>query len=138
MPEVRFIELRDEIKADERGLSFFPWQARAKAPDDFLKTLHLVSIRPGYTRGNHLHPGHAEWLYPFHGTGVLIWEAAPGLVRERVVSGDRTLIHIPPGLPHALKNLGPEILYLLAWREAAGPGATDPETVPHTLAGRGP
>jgi oxalate decarboxylase/phosphoglucose isomerase-like protein (cupin superfamily) len=65
----------------------------------------------------------------------LTWEAAPGQVRERVIAGDRTLIHIPPGLAHALANPGPEILYLLAWREVAGPGPTGPDTIPHPLGG---
>ena len=53
-------------------------------------------------------PATAEYLYPFHGRAVFTWEAAPGQVRERVISGDRTLIHIPPGLAHAVTNPGPE------------------------------
>ncbi len=133
MSEVQFIDLSGEIKGDARGLSFFPWQARQPAPADLLPTFHLVSIQPGHSRGHHLHPGHAEWLYPFHGRAVFIWEAAPGQVRERLISGDRTLILIPPGLAHALTNPGPEILYLLAWREASGPGPREPETIPHSL-----
>ena len=137
MAEVRFIDLSGEIKADARGMSFFPWQGRLKAPGEVLSTFHLISTRPDESRGHHLHPGHAEWLYPFHGRGVFTWEAAPGQVQERVISGDRTLIHIPPGLPHALTNPGPEILYLLAWREkdGAGVGPADPDTIPHPLGG---
>jgi uncharacterized RmlC-like cupin family protein len=136
MAEVQFIDLSGEIKADARGMSFFPWQGRLQKSQVLLTTFHLVSIRPSQTRGNHLHPGQAEWLYPFHGAGVIRWEAAPGQVRERVVQGDRTLIYIAPGLAHALTNPGPEILYLLAWREAAGTAtATEPETVPHPVGG---
>jgi hypothetical protein len=133
MAEVQFIDLSGEIKEDPRGLSFFPWQGRLPAPEDLLATFHLISIRPAQSRGHHLHPGHAEWLYPFHGAAVLTWEAAPGLVRERVIAGDRTLIHIPPGLAHAVTNPGPEILYLLAWRQATGPGPLDPDTIPYPL-----
>jgi uncharacterized RmlC-like cupin family protein len=133
MTEIQFIDLSGEIHADARGMSFFPWQGRLQEPQFLLATFHLVSIRPGHTRGNHLHPGHAEWLYPFHGAGVIRWEAAAGQLREWLITGDRTLIHIPPGLAHALTNPGPEILYLLAWRELAGDGPTEPETVPHPL-----
>ena len=134
MAEVQFINLSGEIHVDTRGMSFFPWQGRLQASDDILNTFHLISIRPGHTRGNHLHPGHAEWLYPFHGDGVLIWEMDIGQVQERLISGDSTLILIPPGIAHAVKNPGPEILYLLAWREQAGAAiATAPETVPHTV-----
>jgi oxalate decarboxylase/phosphoglucose isomerase-like protein (cupin superfamily) len=135
MAEVRFIDLAGEINADARGISFFPWQGRPQAPGDLLRTFHLISIRPGQTRGNHLHPGHAEWLYPFHGSGVFTWEAAPGQVREMTVSGDRTLIHIPPGFAHAITNPGPEILYLLAWRQSASPGLAGLETVSRPLGG---
>ncbi|MFZ5448070.1 MAG: cupin domain-containing protein [Thermodesulfobacteriota bacterium] len=120
MAAVQFIDLRSEIHSDDRGMSFFPWQGRLQSPEDIFNSFHLVSIRPGHTRGNHLHPGHGEWLYPFHGDGVIIWEAASGQTQERLVSGDSTLIYIPPGIAHAVRNPGPEILYLLAWREAVG------------------
>jgi oxalate decarboxylase/phosphoglucose isomerase-like protein (cupin superfamily) len=133
MSEVRFIDLGAAIKADDRGMVFFPWQDCCPDPGPGLPTFHLVSIRPGHSRGHHLHPGHEEWLYPFHGAGLLIWEDLAGQVREQIIAGDRTLILIPPGMAHALKNPGPEILYLLAWRTAAGSGPADPETVPHRL-----
>jgi oxalate decarboxylase/phosphoglucose isomerase-like protein (cupin superfamily) len=132
MATVEFIDLTGEIKEDARGISFFPWQSRIKEPGDLLRTFHLISIQPGQTRGNHLHPGFEEWLYVFHNPAVLIWEEPPGAVKERLISGHRTLVRIPPGLPHALKNPGPEVLYLLAWRQATG-AVTDPETVPHPL-----
>ena len=102
MAEVQLIDLSGEIKADTRGMSFFPWQGRLKASGDLLPTFHLISIRPGHSRGHHLHPGQAEYLYPFHGRAVFIWEAAPGQVRERVISGDRT----QPGLPMKKGRLG--------------------------------
>ena len=135
MAEVQFIDLSGEITADARGLSFFPWQGRTRDPQGLLDTFHLISVLPGQSRGHHLHPGHGEWLYPFHGQAVFTWETAPGQVRERVINGDRTLVHIPPGLAHAVTNPGPEILYLLAWRQASGPGPTEPETVPYPLGG---
>jgi len=135
MANVEFLDLSPEIKEDLRGVSFFPWPRGVKDPRDLLRTFHLVSINPGQTRGQHLHPGFEEWLYLFHQPGVFIWEAAPGVVTERLITGDRTLIRIPPGIAHALKNPGPEVLYLLAWRQAAGPGPIAPETVPHPLEG---
>jgi quercetin dioxygenase-like cupin family protein len=133
MAAPEFIDLSGEILEDRRGLSFFPWRGRLEQPQDLPRSFHLVSIRPGQTRGNHLHPGHEEWLYPFHGLGIIIWPAAPGTVREQVVSGNRTLIRIPPGVAHALRNPGPEMLYLLAWRERAGDGPEEPETLTHPL-----
>lgn len=134
MAAAQFIDLSGEIHADTRGMSYFPWQGGLQAPKDLSKTFHLISIRPGHSRGNHYHPGHAEWLYPFHGTGILIWEEAHSQVQERAISGDSTLILIPPRIAHAVKNPGSEILYLLAWREALGEAtAAEPETVAHQL-----
>ncbi len=128
MIDLEFLDVSPEVHADIRGFSFFPWQGRFQEPQEVLRTGHLVSILPGHSRGHHYHPGHAEWLYTFHGTGVLIWEAA-GQIRQKTVSGNRTLIRIPPGVAHAVTNPGPEILYLLAWRQPAGEGPTGPESV---------
>jgi oxalate decarboxylase/phosphoglucose isomerase-like protein (cupin superfamily) len=134
MATVEFLDIADEIKEDARGVSFFPWPGPPQEPGDLLRTFHLVSINPGHTRGNHLHPGFEEWLYLFHQPGVLIWEETTGELKERLVSGGRTLIRIPPGMAHALRNPGPEVLYLLAWRQAVGTGPIDPETVPKPVA----
>ena len=134
MADVEFIDLSGEIKADARGMSFFPWPpGRLREPGDLLRTFHLVSINPGQTRGNHLHPGYEEWLYVFHHPGVFIWEAAPGEVRERLITGGRTLIRIPAGIAHALRNPGPGVLYLVAWRQGAEAATAQPETVPRHL-----
>jgi oxalate decarboxylase/phosphoglucose isomerase-like protein (cupin superfamily) len=129
MAEVEFIDLSGEMPKDGRGFAFFPWQGREMNPAEVLRTGHLVSILPGQTRGNHYHPGQEEWLFTFHGTGVLVWEAA-GKIRERLVAPDGTLIRLPPGIAHALTNPGPKILYLLAWRQPAGEGGMEPESVP--------
>lgn len=137
MAAVDFIDLTGEIQEDFRGFSFFPWPGRLREPQDLINTFHLISIRPEQVRGNHLHPGHEEWLYLFHGTAIFLWEPNPGEVKERVISGDRTLIRIPPGVAHAVRNPGPETLYLLAWRQATGPDTQEPETLPRPLSGGG-
>lgn len=128
MNDLEFIDISKKMHGDIRGFGFFPWQGGVEDPREVLRTCHLFSIRPGHTRGNHYHPGHVEWLFTFHGAGVFVWEAA-GEIRERLVSGDNTLIRIPPGISHALTNPGPEILYLLAWRQPAGKGPKEPESV---------
>ncbi len=132
MADLEFIDISGEIHEDERGFSFFPWQGRVRDPGEVLRTGHLVSVQPGHSRGHHYHPGHEEWLFTFHGAGFLVWEAA-GQIQERTISGGSTLIRIPPGVAHALTNPGPEILYLLAWREPAGGGPTEPESVPKAI-----
>jgi oxalate decarboxylase/phosphoglucose isomerase-like protein (cupin superfamily) len=132
MIDVLFIDLREEIQEGPRGFSAAPWRDRVRVPGDFRGSLHLVSIRPGQVRGNHLHPGHREWLYFFSGRGIFIWEAEPGRLQEQEIR-EHFLIHIPPGVAHALKNIGPETGYLIAWQEASGPEVAELETVPRPL-----
>jgi dTDP-4-dehydrorhamnose 3,5-epimerase-like enzyme len=131
MDAIQFIDLTREIQEDGRGFSFYPLKGRTRDPQRLPEDFHLVSIAPNQVRGHHLHPGRWEWLYPFHGTGYFMWEPHPGDLRERVVSGRRLLIRIPPGMAHALRNPGPETLYLLAWREGDPDAAED--TVPYRL-----
>lgn len=133
MSAVEFLEIAGETHEDPRGFIFFPWQQGVQEPQEALRTLHLISIAPGQTRGNHLHPGHREFLYAFHGAGVLLWEEPPGQVQERLLTGRRTLVRIPPGIAHALRNPGPGVLYLLAWRERVAGSPAEPESVSHPL-----
>lgn len=132
MADVEFIDLSEEIRRDERGFSFFPWQGRVRSAGELRRTGHLVSVQPGHSRGHHYHPGHEEWLFTFHGVGVLVWEAA-GQIQEKTIPEGSTMIRIPAGVAHALSNPGPEILYLLAWRQPAGRGPTEPESVAKPL-----
>ena len=132
MADPEFIDVSATMAQDGRGFSFFPWRDRAADPNEVVRTVHLVSIQPGRSRGHHYHPGHEEWLFTFHGAGVLAWESG-GRIRERTISGNGTLICIPPGVPHALTNPGPELLYLLAWRQPAGSGPAEPESVSQKL-----
>jgi hypothetical protein len=133
MANVEFIDLVQELREDARGFSFFPLLGRVRHPLVLPSSFHLVSIVPGQNRGHHLHPRYEEWLYPFHGTGVFLWEAAPGKVKERPIAGNRILIHILPGVAHAMTCRGPGPLYLLAWREPVGDPTDEPETVPRVI-----
>ncbi|MBM4293663.1 MAG: cupin domain-containing protein [Deltaproteobacteria bacterium] len=134
MAEVEFIDLAPHLHEDHRGMAYFPWQAqKLRDPASALHTFHLVSITPEQVRGNHLHPAYEEWLYVFHGQGVLWWETGAGELKKRLMANGRTMIYIPPGVAHALENPGPEILYLIAWRERSGSAAAELDTVPKVL-----
>ncbi len=126
------MDVSTEIREDRRGLVFFPLQGRTCNIEECCRTFHLVTINPGEVRGNHHHPAHVEWLYLFPGEGVVLWREEGGGCQEQRVSGHKTLIYIPPGVPHAVRNSGPRVLYLLAWREAAGQPA-EAETVPDEI-----
>jgi quercetin dioxygenase-like cupin family protein len=128
---VHFLDLSEALHHDERGMVFFPWQGLPEtfSRQEMCASLHLITIAPGQVRGQHQHPQKTEWLYVFVGQGRLFWRSPSGATQEQVLDDDRTLVVIPPGIPHALRNEGQSPLYLLAWR-AAGPDAGDgPETV---------
>jgi oxalate decarboxylase/phosphoglucose isomerase-like protein (cupin superfamily) len=133
--DIQFLPLGDSWHQDERGFVYFPWQ---NAPDalplaEMCRSCHLISIVPGQSRGQHQHPDKTEWLFTFHGEGQLFWRTGDGHLQQRLLSGNRTLVVIPPGIPHTLRNDGPAQLYLLAWRAAQEPGGEEPDTVPEPL-----
>jgi len=134
MAVVDFIDLTEEIVEDPRGLSFYPFKNRVSRAEVLIPNFHLVSIRPGQVRGNHVHPGHAEWLYPFHGEGDFIWQTPEGVKETRRLDGGRVFIRIAPGVAHAMRTIGPEPIYLLAWREPLDEEQNQPETVPYPIA----
>jgi mannose-6-phosphate isomerase-like protein (cupin superfamily) len=132
--EIQFLDLGDSWRQDERGFVYFPFQ---DLPDslpraEMCRSCHLIAIEPGQLRGQHQHPGKTEWLLIFHGRGQLFWRSQ-GKLQQRLLSDNRILVVIPPGLPHTLRNDGPEPLYLLAWRAALESGGDAPDTVPEPL-----
>ncbi|OPX20409.1 MAG: hypothetical protein BZ151_04170 [Desulfobacca sp. 4484_104] len=131
----QFIDLSDKIKEDARGLAYFPFLAETELGDRsaLLESFHLVSVLPGQVRGNHQHPHKREWLYVFNGEGDFIWQDDQGQRHQRRLAGDRTMVIIPPGIPHALSNDGPQVLYLLAWRLPEVSGKAEPDTVPSPI-----
>lgn len=133
--EIQFIDLGESLRQDNRGFVYFPFQNLSETLPriEMCASCHLISILPGEMRGQHQHPDKTEWLYTFHGQGRLFWRTGDGQRRERLLSGNRTLVVIGPGIPHTLRNDGLEPLYLLAWRAALAPGPDEPDTVPVPL-----
>jgi len=129
--EIQFLDLGSSLRQDERGFVYFPFQHLPESLplEDLGASFHLISIAPGQVRGQHRHPQKTEWLYVFHGQGLLVWRDTDNLPHQRLLSDQRTLVIIPPGIPHALQNTGPAILYLLAWRGAPQSGGAEPDTV---------
>ncbi len=117
MNHVQIIPLPEGLKTDGRGWVLFPFQnIPGPAPQADLWTLHVVRSEPGAIRGNHYHPGSAEWLHIFGGRATFHWEE-DGQVRSRVIDRDDVLIFIPPGISHAVTNDSDRAVYLWAFRE---------------------
>ncbi len=98
----------------DRGWSVEP-VASALLGAGGVKNIHLVSMQPGTIRGNHVHERQSEWVVTFGGRCLAAALDAQGRREERVFGPDElVLIEIPPGVPHAFKNTGREVGYLLA------------------------
>ncbi len=129
---IEFVDLSSALHQDERGFVFFPWQhLPATLPlQEMCRNCHLVAIAAGQVRGQHQHPGKTEWLYVFHGQGRLFWRLPGQELQEKILADHRTLVVIPPGIPHALRNEGQGPLYLLAWRAALPGDSGEDDTLP--------
>lgn len=133
--EVQFLDLGDSLHADERGFAYFPFQdLPASLPlTEMCRSCHIVSIEPGQTRGQHQHPGKTEWLFLISGSGHLYWRTVDGQIQQRRLSRPGTLVVIPPGVGHTLRNEGTSPVYFLGWRAGLGPAGSEPDTVPAPL-----
>jgi hypothetical protein len=133
--QIQFLALGDKLHQDEIGFAYFPFQNLPESlpPEEICTSCHLISIEPAHLRGQHQHPGKTEWLLLFYGTGLFFWRPKNGQVQQRLLSGFPTLVIIPPGIPHALRNDGSGPLYLLAWRASLQAGRDEPDTIPEDL-----
>ena len=89
------------------------------------RNVHAVLTEPGAIRGNHFHQRGTE-------ISVVI---GPGLVRVRLTEGVRDFnipkgeawrFVFPPGVPHAFKNTGGDVQFMVAFNtEAHDPALPD-------------
>lgn len=114
---LRPLDLSELGWGDERGWGLRPLEAlpvdRARVGD-----VHVVSLRPGAVRGNHVHDRGTEWLLICGGPAVAAWRAENGEVGRMELPGDAPyLLEIPPGVPHAVKNVAGHVLHLVAFND---------------------
>lgn len=121
-PEVLVLE---DHGGDERGASF----SLAQSHLEFLgapKDMHVASILPGYTRGNHYHAARREIIVVIHrDRWSLHWDRGAGTeVSSRAFAGEGVVaIAVPQNSAHAIHNDGAEPLWLVA----ATDGIYDPD-----------
>jgi len=118
-PSIEIIRLPRQFHREPRGWSFTPFldpdRIREIAID--WTSFHTVAMEPGTVRGNHYHPKTREWLLFCGGTVLLVWQDPDTEeVRQARIEDHHTLVIIPPGVKHAIKNLSDGLLYLVAFR----------------------
>ncbi len=102
-----------ETGRDQRGwvsnlLDFVPLPAAR------IRNVHLVEIKPGCVRGNHVHRKQMEWIIICGGpTRVVV--AAGDERFETVLDGERPMmLKVTPGTAHAVRYEGDGRAYLVA------------------------
>ena len=111
MPNVKKHVL--EKRSDERGWVIDPLvRSREGEP---LGHAHLASLEPGAIRGNHVHSGAAEYVLVWGGTAEIAWEDDGRVTRETVSGEELVVFEIPPGVAHAVTNVGATTAYLIAY-----------------------
>jgi dTDP-4-dehydrorhamnose 3,5-epimerase-like enzyme len=135
MHSLKIISLPQYFRREPRGWSFTPF----KDPDLTDKididwtTFHTVSLEPGTIRGNHFHPQVTEWLFFCGGPILLVWQDPDSeAIKKNLFKNNESFVVIPPGVKHAVKNMGAQTLYLIAFRSPAL-SSQDPEVLPSLL-----
>ncbi|MDD5254409.1 MAG: cupin domain-containing protein [Candidatus Nanoarchaeia archaeon] len=109
------IEIRKlNKKVDERGwLIEIIGNSQLKGK---IGLVYLTVARPGVVKGNHYHNRKTEWFCVIKGKGILVLVDEKNNEKKEinVSEDDLSIIKIPPGIIHAIKNTGKEDLYLLA------------------------
>jgi hypothetical protein len=121
------VKLLDD-SGDIRGSSFSPGAA-CTAFLDQLEDLHITTLLPGHTRGNHYHRLRREVLLVlFKDRWELNWdqgESTPASCREFHGAGV-AVVEVEPESSHAVTNTGVEPLWIVGLSSAAYvPGTPD-------------
>jgi len=96
--------------------------------------IHFSVSKPGAVRGNHYHNRKVEWFCVVKGKALLVLEDInSGEKHELVLSGaDPQLVKVFPGVVHAIRNAGNNVMYLIvANNEVFNPA--DPDTYPRVI-----
>jgi len=91
-----------------------------------IRNVHLVELKPGAVRGNHVHREMNEGIVILSGPCRVVLEAAGERHEESCAADHPVLFLMPPGVAHAFHNLSDKPIHLvcLADREF---DATDPD-----------
>ena len=105
-----------EFYQDDRG-----WCIKPISDDDIEKgiisDIHMVSMKPGAIRGNHYHVNKTEHILIIGSTcRVLVVDNNTKEREEKILeNNEKDLFVIPPGVTHAIENIGNDVSYLFCF-----------------------
>ncbi len=121
-----------KVNQDERGMVVEIIRREDLKQNKPFGQVYLTTANPGFTKGNHYHKRKTEWFCVIKGKGELVLKDLISKETKRILMDDEenfVVVEIPPNVAHAIKNIGSEVLYLLAYiDEPYNPN--DPDTFP--------
>lgn len=100
-----------KIHRDARGILFEPLTDSELAAQ---KNVHVVLTRPNEVRGNHVHRTATE-ITSVVGPCLVRLKEADGVRDVEVPAGETWRFVIPPGVAHAYRNTGDELMVLVSF-----------------------
>lgn len=108
------------LKKDERGW-LLKVLMRHHLPEEKREfgEIYVTAARPGEVKGNHYHRRTREWFCVVCGQGQLVTKnVATGETAEFILSVDEPhTIEVSPNVAHAVKNVGQDLMVLLAYAD---------------------
>ena len=127
MKDIRVDDL--DRKSDERGWLIEVLGGKSLDASHEFGQIHVSVAYPGKVRGNHYHTRKLEWFNVPTGKGLLrLKDLKTGEEKDIIMGeGDLCTVHIPPGVIHAIKNIGETDMVLIVYaNESFDPD--DPDT----------
>lgn len=116
------------VKKDDRG-----WLAEILRTEDVdgkkFGQILITTAHPGKIKGGHYHLRKREWYCLIKGRGLLILENRKSGERRELEIDDKNmvLVEIPKGVLHSIKNIGQDVMFLLAYTDEPF-NPSDPDT----------
>jgi dTDP-4-dehydrorhamnose 3,5-epimerase-like enzyme len=101
------------LHQDGRGSVFEPLDSE-RLPNQ--RNIHVVVTEPGCVRGNHYHTQGTE-VVTVQGPALVRIRDKQGIQETRIPEGKVTRYTIPPGVAHAVQNLGSRPTLLVSFRD---------------------
>jgi len=119
-------------REDARGFVINPFEAISAVSGD-IQDFHTCSLRSGAVRGNHYHANGEEYILFLGGNYRLATKNMATEKTEEHCFRETTgrLIKISRNVPHAIRNEGEAVLYILCFYVSKDPASI--ETIRHLI-----
>lgn len=96
--------------------------------------IYVTVAHPGIVKGVHYHELCTEWFCVIRGRGKLVLRDRHTNEQNEIEMGEDNMVRVkvPPHVAHAVKNIGEDLMYLLAYADRPY-CPQDPDTFPFPL-----